>query len=167
MNAPAVVGVDNGGTWIRMIGLDARGHRVWSLKKRSPSVPNLPAFLRKHLKRFSGHLAGLAVGSRGVWKKAARRSVKRKFHGLAKYMVVMSDVEAAWNAAFKTHGIVVIAGTGSIAYGRSSSGRSARAGGLGPEKSDEGSGYWIGEEWLRRTMRLRKFNRTRVRAIAA
>jgi N-acetylglucosamine kinase-like BadF-type ATPase len=167
MVTPAFVGVDNGGTWIRLIGLDKKGRRVWSLKKRSPTVQDLPAFLKTHLKRFHGKLDGLAVGSRGVWKKIARQSVKRKLQGLAKNIVVMSDVEAAWAAAFRSQGIVVIAGTGSIAYGRTSTGRFARAGGLGPEKGDEGSGYWIGKEWLRRTKTLPIFRKTQVRTIAA
>ena len=41
-------------------------------------------------------------------------------------------------------GIVAVAGTGSIAYGRHPSGRTARAGGWGYAISDEGSGHWIG-----------------------
>jgi glucosamine kinase len=142
--------VDNGGTWIRLKGLDARGRCVWSLKKPSPTVEKLPGFLQKHLRRFRGRLDSLAVGSRGVWKPAKRRAMKRALRGLAKNIVVMSDVEAAWMAAFKDRGIIVVAGTGSIAYGRRADGMFARAGGLGPDKGDEGSGFWIGREWLRR-----------------
>src|SRR5260221_10462001 len=137
--APKAVGVDNGGTWIRIQGIDARSRRVFTLKKPSPTIEKLPAFLHKYLKRFRGKLNVLRVGSRGVWKQAARRSLKRALRGLAKNIVVMSDVEAAWLAAFKSEGILVISGTGSIAYGRTAGGRSARAGGLGPEKGDEGS----------------------------
>jgi len=167
MNTPAFVGVDNGGTWIRLVGLDSQGRRAWSFKKPSPTVPHLPAFLRHQLKRFHGRLEGLAVGSRGVWKIAKRQSVKGKLRGLAKKIVVMSDVEAAWLAAFTSQGVVVISGTGSIAYGRTPAGRSARAGGLGPEKGDEGSGYWIGKEWLRRNGNPVTFKRANVRRVAA
>jgi N-acetylmuramic acid 6-phosphate etherase len=46
-------------------------------------------------------------------------------------------------------GIALIAGTGSLAYGRSSNGAIARAGGWGYAFGDEGSGYWIGIESLR------------------
>src|SRR5881227_3767003 len=38
-------------------------------------------------------------------------------------------------------GVVVIAGTGSVAYGRNAEGAEARAGGWGPIIGDEGSGY--------------------------
>lgn len=167
------VGVDNGGTWIRLVGLDAQDRRVWTLKKPSPTVEQLPNFLKKHLRRFKGRLDALAVGSRGVWKPSKHKAVKRALQGLAKKIVVMSDVEAAWLAAygrtsFKSQvsssrsgkpetrnlkpetGVVVISGTGSIAYGRKSDGTSARAGGLGPDQGDEGSGYWIGKEWLKK-----------------
>lgn len=45
-------------------------------------------------------------------------------------------------------GIVVIAGTGSVAFGRNSSGDESRAGGWGPTLGDEGSGFWIAREGL-------------------
>jgi len=149
MPAPVAVGVDNGGTWIRFKGLNTKGRCVWSLKNPSPTVDQLPNVLRHHLKRF--HLSYLAVGSRGVWTQAKRRSMKRALQGLAKKIVVMSDVEAAWLAAFGAKcGIIVISGTGSIAYGRKIDGTFVRTGGLGPDKGDEGSGYWIGKKWLQK-----------------
>lgn len=40
-------------------------------------------------------------------------------------------------------GINVVAGTGSIAYGRNSEGKLARCGGFGPGIGDDGSAYWI------------------------
>ena len=45
-------------------------------------------------------------------------------------------------------GVVVISGTGSIAYGVNHRGVAARAGGWGPTLGDEGSGYWIGKRAL-------------------
>ena len=50
-------------------------------------------------------------------------------------------------------GIVLIAGTGSIAYGRDAHGRAARSGGWGYVLADEGSGYWLGRHALRAVMR--------------
>ncbi|AGA27147.1 N-acetylglucosamine kinase [Singulisphaera acidiphila] len=46
-------------------------------------------------------------------------------------------------------GLAVIAGTGSIAVGRTADGRSARAGGWGPLLGDEGSGYSVAVQALR------------------
>lgn len=45
-------------------------------------------------------------------------------------------------------GVVVIAGTGSVAFGRNENGGEARAGGWGPKIGDEGSGYAIARDGL-------------------
>ncbi|HUP48628.1 MAG TPA: BadF/BadG/BcrA/BcrD ATPase family protein [Thermoanaerobaculia bacterium] len=45
-------------------------------------------------------------------------------------------------------GIVVISGTGSVAFGRNRQGAEARAGGWGPTIGDEGSGYAIARDGL-------------------
>jgi N-acetylglucosamine kinase-like BadF-type ATPase len=45
-------------------------------------------------------------------------------------------------------GIVIIAGTGSVAFGRNQRGQEARAGGWGPTIGDEGSGYSIARRGL-------------------
>ena len=58
---------------------------------------------------------------------------------------VVGDMEIALEAAFGDGpGVIVIAGTGSIAYGRDDNGKTARAGGWGFEIGDEGSAHWIG-----------------------
>ena len=58
---------------------------------------------------------------------------------------VVGDMVIALEAAFGGGpGVIVIAGTGSIAYGRNRDGQIARAGGWGFAISDEGSGHWIG-----------------------
>jgi glucosamine kinase len=58
---------------------------------------------------------------------------------------VVGDMTIAFEEAFAGGpGVIVISGTGSIAYGRNLTGQTARAGGWGFEVSDEGSGQWIG-----------------------
>lgn len=58
---------------------------------------------------------------------------------------VVGDMTIALEAAFGAGpGVIVIAGTGSIVYGRDANGHTARAGGWGFAISDEGSGHWIG-----------------------
>ncbi len=64
---------------------------------------------------------------------------------LATPIEVVGDMQIALEAAFDTGpGVLVIAGTGSIAYGRDEQGRTARAGGWGFAIGDEGSAHWIG-----------------------
>ena len=58
---------------------------------------------------------------------------------------IISDAASALaGATGLRYGVVVIAGTGSIAYGENQAGEHARAGGWGWRLGDEGSGYTIG-----------------------
>src|SRR5438067_13003673 len=50
-------------------------------------------------------------------------------------------------------GVVVIAGTGSVAFGRNAAGEEARAGGWGPILGDEGSAYGIARAGLSAVLR--------------
>lgn len=69
-------------------------------------------------------------------------------------LLLCGDEEIALNAAFRNGpGIMVIAGTGSIAVGRTRAGNLVRAGGWGPNLADDGSGYWIGRQALREAFR--------------
>ncbi len=140
-----------GGTWVR-IATVANGRHGEPVAVRSPDLPELATFLRSlwRRRRWTGRVDALVVAARGVWLPGERRALAVALGGLAHRVLVIADVEAAWHA---THadgaGILVLAGTGSIVLGRSSRGRWARAGGLGPLVGDEGSGFWIGRAWLR------------------
>lgn len=68
--------------------------------------------------------------------------------------IIRTDAEIALMAGIlKLEGIVLISGTGSIAYGINNNGDVIRAGGLGHIIGDEGSGYYIAREGLRRGFR--------------
>jgi N-acetylglucosamine kinase-like BadF-type ATPase len=72
-------------------------------------------------------------------------------------LILCGDEEIALDAAFAGGpGILVIAGTGSNAIGRSASGEHFGAGGWGPVLGDEGSGYWIGRESIRAALRAQE-----------
>jgi N-acetylglucosamine kinase-like BadF-type ATPase len=63
---------------------------------------------------------------------------------------LVTDAQAALVGALDGQpGVVIIAGTGSIALGVNRAGETARSGGWGPELSDEGSGYDIARRALR------------------
>ena len=92
---------------------------------------------------FNAVCAGFAGAGREE-NRARAEEVLRKVTQPQELRVV-GDMEIALEAATGGGpGIVLIAGTGSIAYGRASGGRTARAGGKGPEAGDAGSGYAIG-----------------------
>ena len=85
---------------------------------------------------------GLAGGARPEVSESVRRILAESIGG---DIDVVGDMIIALEAAFGAgSGVVVIAGTGSIAYGRDPKGKTARAGGWGFAISDEGSGHWIG-----------------------
>jgi glucosamine kinase len=69
---------------------------------------------------------------------------------------VASDYEVALeSAAGSGPGVVLIAGTGSVAFGRNAAGETARAGGYGPWIGDEGSAFEIGRRAVSAVARAR------------
>jgi N-acetylglucosamine kinase-like BadF-type ATPase len=69
---------------------------------------------------------------------------------------VATDYEIALEAAAGTGpGVILIAGTGSVAYGRNAAGETARAGGYGPWIGDEGSAFEIGRRAVSAVARYR------------
>jgi glucosamine kinase len=74
---------------------------------------------------------------------------------------ITGDHIIAHRAAFGVMpGVLVIAGTGSIAYGRNEKGETARAGGWGPAISDEGSAFWIGRQAVSSALRMHDMARS-------
>lgn len=72
-----------------------------------------------------------------------------------KKLVVENDAFSTLLGLTKSKaGVLVISGTGSIAYAHNGKGASTRAGGWGHRSGDEGSGYWIGREILRAVYRM-------------
>jgi glucosamine kinase len=147
-----VVGVDAGGTWVRVLAVDGHGRRR-EATRRARGLPEAAPLLRRLYRRWGvppWQVGALVVAARGVWTPAERRAGQRRLRGLARRVRVISDVEAAYHGAFgEDAGVLVLAGTGSIALGRDRRGRWRRAGGLGPLLGDEGSAFWIGRQWLR------------------
>jgi len=88
----------------------------------------------------------VCLGTTGAGRPQAAELLRRLVAELVPAEIkVVGDTVIALHAAFDNgEGIVVIAGTGSIAYGRNREGATARAGGWGYAISDEGSGQWIG-----------------------
>lgn len=94
---------------------------------------------------------GIAGGARPEIARIARGLVSEIVSG---EIEVVGDMVIAMEAVFGSGpGVIVIAGTGSIAYGRNSAGQIARAGGWGFAISDEGSGHWIGRSAVAGVMR--------------
>jgi N-acetylglucosamine kinase-like BadF-type ATPase len=100
----------------------------------------------------AGRLRGdvLYVGAAGAGREPERDELRKalRTENLASILVVTTDIEIALAGAFdQGPGIVVSAGTGSVAVGRDRAG-THRIGGYGWQMGDEGSGYAIGRAAL-------------------
>ncbi len=108
------------------------------------------------LERFRGRGEGLVVvvGAAGAGNDAVRRRAEEVLDatlGSRAKTRVVTDGEIALEAAFpgRVPGVVVMAGSGSIAYARTAQGTVRRVGGLGWVMGDEGSGYALARAALR------------------
>ena len=92
------------------------------------------------------NVVSACVGLSGAGRVEVRDAVTRMMREVLRGKIeVVTDLETTLEAAFGDGpGVITIAGTGSIAYGRDAAGQTARAGGWGLAISDEGSGQWIG-----------------------
>jgi N-acetylglucosamine kinase-like BadF-type ATPase len=80
----------------------------------------------------------------------------------AERVAIVSDVLPVLAAGTdKCCGVALISGTGSVAYGRAADGRSYLRGGWGYLLGDEGSGYAIGRDALRRSLHVLESDRSR------
>jgi N-acetylglucosamine kinase-like BadF-type ATPase len=101
-------------------------------------------------------IAAACVGIAGVdrpYDEGVIRNILRRLGHRKNVRVVNDAVIALTAGAAERFGIVVLAGTGSIAYGADRAGRTARSGGFGSLLADEGSGYWLGHQALREAVR--------------
>ena len=92
-------------------------------------------------------LVGAAGAGRALEQEALAAAITAA--GVAERVDVRGDIEIALAAAFGDGpGILINAGTGSIAYARGANGQLHRAGGHGWQLGDEGGGYWLGRRAL-------------------
>ena len=100
--------------------------------------------------------AAVCLGMAGVDRpeqKELLRNVLRRL-GLRQEVRIVNDAVVALVAGAPAGiGIVVVAGTGAIAYGADPAGTTARAGGWGYLLGDEGSAYWLGHAAVRQGIR--------------
>src|SRR5437764_9647474 len=160
-----VLGIDAGGTKTVCLLADERGTIL--SEARGPGA-NLHAAGELAVEKVLHEVMEGAIGDRAVVPAAiclgiagvdredeaqVVRAMMRRIGYKSRVLVVNDALIALVAGACDDPAIVLIAGTGSIAYGRNGSGEAARAGGWGHMIGDEGSGYWIGREALAAVMR--------------
>ena len=96
----------------------------------------------------------VCAGAAGVDSPAAEQRLRTLLASLLPEtrVLVVHDTHLVLAAAGVRSGIAVISGTGSVAWGRTAQGRTARAGGWGYLLGDEGSGYGIARDAVRHAL---------------
>jgi len=160
-----VLGIDAGGTKTVCLLADENGI---VLAEARGGGANLQAAGELEVEKVLHHVMDTAIGDREIRPDAiclgiagvdrpqdadAVRGIMKRIGFKVRTLVVNDALVALTAGAGDAPGVVVIAGTGSIAYGRNANGRAARAGGWGHILGDEGSGFWIGRRALAAVMR--------------
>lgn len=169
LNKEIILAIDGGGTKTVLAAGDASGHILSMVHGPSTNLKSRPYELVKedlfqmldslfHEADFSvEEIAGVSVAAAGGDRPEDQAKWKEWFqlYGIkSKAVMVMNDCLAPIAAATKNReGLVLIAGTGSIAHYFKKDGSSIRAGGWGYLLGDEGSGYDIGNHALRRVLK--------------
>jgi N-acetylglucosamine kinase-like BadF-type ATPase len=164
-----VIGIDGGGTKTVAAVADSTG-RIVGVGPAGPSnylAVGLEEAKRNIAEAVKSALAAGGMGERrvdvlsaglaGVGRESGRVAMLAAIESLDLSEKVLLDHDAAIALAGATGGepgVIVIAGTGSIAFGMNSRGERARAGGLGHVLGDEGSAYWIGLRALSEAVRF-------------
>lgn len=158
MKQGLVVGIDAGGTKTRAFAVDRDGRVVGrgaggggNLLSSPDPQGSIGAALAEAL---SGRDAdAIVVSAAGADRKADRERghalLVRVAPAGARLLVTHDAIAALYAGNPAGCGVVLVAGTGSIAYGRNAEGEEDRAGGWGHLVGDEGSAVWCGLEALR------------------
>ena len=160
-----VLGIDAGGTKTVCYLADATGNIVGEGRGSGANLQAhgelevekvLHDIIEQALGDHSISPAAVCVGIAGVDRADDDRMVRAMMRrlGFRSRTLVVNDALIALVAGVGDEpGVVIIAGTGSIAYGVSRERYAARAGGWGYVLGDEGSGFWIGREALMAVVR--------------
>lgn len=157
MTDDLVLGIDGGGSKTVATLLDSSGRIVASARAGGVNPLDNPSWrteLERALRTIAENpnlttvAAALpAYGEVEATSRAQRDAIAAVFG--ARTQVVLNDVDAAQIGAFAGGpGILLLSGTGSMAWACDASGQSHRVGGWGDVVGDEGSGYWIGHRVL-------------------
>lgn len=157
-----VVGCDGGGTKTAVEVIDIKGnHLDRQVFGQLNLNGNTEQTIRETIMQILNYLRqlpdgllackGICIGSAGISNPVARDTLMRALNegGYKGATWLVGDHETALYGALESpYGIVLIAGTGSICFGRNEKDESYRSGGWGNLIDDEGSGYAIGRDIL-------------------
>ncbi len=163
-----LIGIDGGGTKTDSAITDLSGNIIHQTTGKASNflvvgieeaVENIFALIEENLFKLEGDFADvkqIVIGAAGAGRKEDAQLLEKSFQDYAdqqgvhfKGVKVVSDAHIALEGAFpNSAGCILIAGTGSILFGKDEKGIIHRVGGFGRLIGDEGSGYSIGRKAL-------------------
>ncbi len=166
-----LLGFDCGGTKTECAAADIKGHILKTftgdaanilaagMDKAAQSILTLLRICQSELRFDYSDIIYIVIGAAGAGRKEDAERFKKFLFDIfdaekinIKNLTVVSDVQIALKGAFpNSAGAILIAGTGSIIYGKDEQDNYFRVGGFGRLIGDEGSGYSIGRKALKAT----------------
>jgi N-acetylglucosamine kinase-like BadF-type ATPase len=162
-----LIGMDGGGSKTDCIVTDLEGnvqHKcttgpsnflISGTEKVSGTIFNLITECKNILKADYNDFVSIVLGTAGAGRRSDAERLESAFRNYAKSkgvdlsFYVDSDARVALEGAFSGKpGSILIAGTGSIMFGKDLNGKIHRVGGYGRHIGDQGSGYNIGRKGL-------------------
>jgi N-acetylglucosamine kinase-like BadF-type ATPase len=163
-----ILGFDCGATKSECAAADTKGNILHTLTgepanflvigadKASDNIISLIKACKDKLNFDDDNVKSMVIGAAGAGRNEDAEKLHSSLINLAskkgialKGVTVVSDAQIALEGAFPDNsGSILIAGTGSIIYGKDKEGKIYRAGGFGRIIGDEGSGYSIGRKAL-------------------
>lgn len=158
------IGIDGGGTKTLCLVADAEGHILGKGDGGACNICTYPEEARRSVQQaLQSALQGLqgtphfaVIGCAGSFACSWPGGPEAVFEGIfppQSYKVVSDQEIALIGATLGKPGCIVIAGTGSAAYGGNDRGERVRVGGWGYLLSDEGGAFWIALQALRAVLR--------------
>jgi len=161
-----VLGIDAGGTKTVCQLADERGEVIAEARGSGANLRAVGQFevervFRRLIDDVLAHrdvrpqavCVGIAGADRDDDADVVRELIRHLGHDVPTVVVNDALVALVAGVGEQLPGVVIVAGTGSIAYGRDGAGRAARAGGWGYLLGDEGGGFWIGRAALSAVVR--------------
>jgi N-acetylglucosamine kinase-like BadF-type ATPase len=164
MSTTYVIGMDGGGTKTAAILADGDGNiiaehlagpsnfQIIGVEKTAKILFELIESCCESAHCIASQLRSITIGLTGAGRAVDQKRMAKGLQNYAasrrvrlKKLAIESDARIALEGAFKgAPGIILIAGTGSIAFGKDVKGSVHRVGGWGRILGDEGSGFFIG-----------------------